>query len=46
MGRDKALLPRPGLLIERVIEVVRQVMRRILITNTPERTNTLTADVL
>jgi molybdopterin-guanine dinucleotide biosynthesis protein A len=39
MGRDKALLPfGPGLLIERVIEVVQQVTTDvILITNTPER---------
>jgi molybdopterin-guanine dinucleotide biosynthesis protein A len=39
MGRDKALLPfGPGLLIERVIDVVRQVTADvILITNTPER---------
>jgi molybdopterin-guanine dinucleotide biosynthesis protein A len=39
MGRDKALLPfGPGLLIERVIEVVRQVTADvILITNTPEQ---------
>jgi molybdenum cofactor guanylyltransferase len=37
MGRDKAFLPfGPGLLIERVIEVVRQVTADvILITNTP-----------
>ena len=39
MGRDKALLPfGPGLLIERVIEVVQQVTAEvILITNTPEQ---------
>ena len=38
MGRDKAFLPfGPGLLIERVIEVVQQVTAEvILITNTPE----------
>ena len=39
MGRDKAFLPfGAGLLIERVIEVVQQVIADvILITNTPER---------
>jgi molybdopterin-guanine dinucleotide biosynthesis protein A len=39
MGRDKAFLPfGPGLLIERVIEVVQQVTAEvILITNTPEQ---------
>jgi molybdopterin-guanine dinucleotide biosynthesis protein A len=39
MGRDKAFLPfGPGLLIERVIEAVRQVTAEvILITNTPEQ---------
>jgi molybdopterin-guanine dinucleotide biosynthesis protein A len=39
MGQDKAFLPfGPGLLIERVIEVVQQVTAEvILITNTPER---------
>jgi molybdenum cofactor guanylyltransferase len=39
MGRDKAFLPfGPGLLIERVIEVVQQVTAHvILITNAPEQ---------
>jgi molybdenum cofactor guanylyltransferase len=39
MGRDKAFLPfGKGLLIERVIEVIQQVMADvILITNTPEQ---------
>jgi len=39
MGRDKAFLPfGDGLLIERVIEVIRQVTEDVLlITNTPER---------
>lgn len=39
MGRDKAFLPfGPGILIERVIDVLRQVTDELLlITNTPER---------